>query len=94
MKKVKKLKQLKIRDVKHLVKHLHSSEKELENLCRYPKRFYKEWDKDVGGKIRHFAEPMGRLREILDYAKYLMQRIELPDILRGGIKGHSPGLFI
>ena len=86
---MRKLRKLNIRDVKHLEKHLHSSVKELENISKNSKCYYKEWDKDTGGKVRHFAEPKGRLREILVQLKYLLQRIELPEMLHGGIKWHS-----
>lgn len=90
----RKLKTLNIRDVKHLARHLGTSPKELDAICAIiqgqPGRFYREFDRVKNGKTRHMAEPLGRLRQLLDRLNNLLQRVELPASIHGGVKGRSP----
>ncbi len=91
---MKKLKKLKIRNPKNLFKHLCCNEAELtkihEGIRDDTSRYYTQWYQTTKGKKRAFAKPKGRLVKILDNLKKLLQRIELPDSLHGGIKGRSP----
>lgn len=80
---------LRIRRIDHLCKLLHCSQDELENITAKPELYYKQFPISKKGKIRHCAEPCGRLREILDNLNKLLQHIELPAYLHGGVKNHS-----
>lgn len=84
------LKKLKIKSVKHLCSHLHTTPRELDNICANIERYYySQTKKDSKGKERQLDTPQGRLRAILDKLNTLLQRIELPDCIHGGRKGHS-----
>ncbi len=85
---------LRIRDVKHLAKLLRTSPKELDELCNnistFPQKYYIQWYKeDKKGKKRPMVKICGRLREILDELKNMLQRIKVPAYIHGGIKGKS-----
>ena len=87
---MRKLKFLEIQDVGHLCKHLGSSPAEISHICSQPKLYYREGPRQIKGKTRHIATPYGRLRQILDTLQALLQRVVLPENIRGGVKGHSP----
>jgi len=76
-----------------LCKHLGTSPKELQAICDTVRdgstKCYREQDKVVNGKLRHLAEPRGRLRVLLERLNALLQRLKLPDCLHGGIRGRS-----
>jgi RNA-directed DNA polymerase len=90
----KRIKALKIKDVVHLAKHLGTSPNELQKICNNialsPKKYYFQWDKKFrNGKIRPMVKVFGRLREILDRLNYLLQHIDLPPYVHGGVPGRS-----
>lgn len=87
---MRKLRLLSIQDVAHLCKHLGSSPDELTHICHKPERYYRQGPRQIKGKIRHIATPQGRLRKILDRLQALLQRVVLPESIRGGVKEHSP----
>lgn len=85
---------LRIRDVKHLAKLLQTDPKEVNELCdnisTSPQKYYIQWTKKTKkGKERPMVKIHGRLREILDELKNLLQRIKVPAYIHGGIKGKS-----
>jgi len=85
---------LRIRDVKHLAKLLKTSPRELKelysNLSTSPQKYYIQWTKRTKkGKERPMVKIHGRLREILNELKNLLQRIKVPAYIHGGIKGKS-----
>lgn len=81
---------LRIRDVRHLCLHLATHPAELDRICRVAPRYYfRHSAADAKGKVRDYATPQGRLRQILDRLNNLLQRIELPDSVHGGRRGRS-----
>lgn len=85
---------LRIRDVKHLAKLLRTSTEELYKLCdtisSKPELYYTQWEKKTKkGKIRPMVKIHGRLREILNTLKNLLQRIRMPYFVHGGVPGKS-----
>ncbi len=85
---------LKIKDVKHLAKLLHTTPKELNEICdnisATPQKYYIQWTKKTKtGKERPMVKIHGRLREILDKLKKILERIKVPAYVHGGIKGKS-----
>lgn len=85
---------LRIKDVKHLARLLRTNPDELCTLCgkisSSPDRYYLQWLKETKkGKIRPMVKIHGRLREILDELKHLLQAIELPSYIHGGVPGRS-----
>jgi len=88
---VRKLEKLNIRDIKHLCLHLHCRPKELSNWCKYPERYYYHCeDRIIKNKKRPTHTPIGRFSEIIYNLKSLLDRLELPEHLQGGVKEHSP----
>ena len=88
---MRKLRKLNIRSKKHLCKHLKCSEVELRRFCEHPERhYYCQPERIIKSKKRPTATPIGRFSEIIYNLKCLLDRVELPDSLHGGIKGHSP----
>lgn len=87
---MRKLTALKLRDVKHLCAHLKCSREDLERMCADPAHYYRRFPKEIKGKVRPIAEPIGRLRMILNQLRRLLDRIELPDCVHGGVKDRSP----
>lgn len=90
----KTIKSLKIKDVIHLAKHLGSSPKELNMICDTisvsPQKYLFQWIKKFpNGKTRPMVKVYGRLRVILDRLNYLLQHIELPPYVHGGVPGRS-----
>jgi len=88
---VRKLEKLNIRDIKHLCLHLHCSQTELSNWCKHPERYYYHCEnRIIKNKRRPTHTPIGRFSEIIYNLKSLLDRLELPEYLHGGIKEHSP----
>lgn len=87
---MKKLQKLNIKSVKNLCKHLHCSQTELRKFCEHPEYYYHQFDIETKGKKRPIAKPIGRFCDTIYRLKYLLDRIELPSYLHGGIKGCSP----
>lgn len=87
---MRKLETLNIKDVKHLCKHLGCSEKELEGFCAYPKSHYHQFPLRRKNKTRPIAEPIGKLKSVLKKLQQLLNRLEIPSYMHGGIKGRSP----
>lgn len=83
------LRRLNIKDVAHLCRHLHVCRRELDHVCVDVDRYYYRKDRQIGSKVRPTATPSGRLRWILDHAHELLGRVQLPDSIHGGRKGHS-----
>ena len=86
--------ELRLKAVKHLAMRVGSSPEELLRICREitetPERHYFEWIKTCrGGKRRPMVKVREQLREILERLKVLLQRIELPEYVHGGVRGHS-----
>jgi hypothetical protein len=86
---MRKLRILNIRDISHLCKHLETSHNELAHICQNPERYYRQGPRLIKGKVRHIATPFGRLRAILDKLQNLLQRVDLPASVHGGVKEHS-----
>ncbi len=85
---------LRIKDVKHLAKLLSTSTKELYKLCdtisSKPKVYYTQWNKKTKkGKVRPMVKIHGRLREILNNLKNLLQRIRMPYYVHGCVPDKS-----
>ena len=88
---MQKLQKLNIRSIKHLCKHLKCSEAELRKYCEHPECYYYcQPERIIKNKKRPTATPIGRFSEIIHRLKSLLDRVELPDSLHGGIKGRSP----
>ena len=87
---MRKLQQLNIRSIKHLCKHLQCSQTELRKFCEHPDYYYYRDEKIIKNKKRPIAKPIGRFGETIYKLKYLLDRIELPNCLHGGIKDCSP----
>lgn len=87
---IQKLNAPNIKDVKHLCRLLHCNKTLLKKLCANPERYYKQFPLLVGDKIRPIKQPTGKLDEILHKVKGLLDKIELPPYVHGGVKGHSP----
>ncbi|HUT60260.1 MAG TPA: reverse transcriptase family protein [Phycisphaerae bacterium] len=84
-----KLQQLNIRDIGHICRLLGTNRKELAGICAGPERYYKQETRLIKGKPRPIATPHGRLRDILDKLKTLLNRIELPEYFYGGVPRKS-----
>lgn len=87
---MRKLKVPNIRDVKHLRELLHCSKKTLNKVCAHPEWFYAQFPLRVGDKIRPIKQPTGKLDDILHKVKRVLDKIELPPYVHGGVKKHSP----
>jgi RNA-directed DNA polymerase len=89
----RKLLSLRIRSVKHLSLLLKSTPKELTAICagidKYPEKYYFFQKKNIKGKLRNIATPQGRFREITNRLNSLFQRIQFPENMHGGLKGHT-----
>lgn len=86
---MKRLEKLNIRDVRHLCKTLGTEPKELEAFTDNIEPFYRRKTRVKNGKTRELATPVGRLRTIVDCLNRFLQRVELPDYIHGGRRGHS-----
>lgn len=91
----KKISTLRIKDLSNLAKHLGTSPRELSTICDVisasPERYYFQWEKRFpNGKTRPMVKVFGRLREILDRMTHLLQHVELPPYIHGGVPGSSP----
>ena len=87
---MRKLNAPNIRDLTHLCKLLHCRRTLLSVLCAHPERYYVRFPLRVGDKMRPIKQPVGKLGHVLRGVKGLLDMIELPPYLHGGIKGHSP----
>ena len=90
----RRIKTLKIKDVKHLAMHLGTTPKELRKICdiidNSPSNYYIQWEKKFkNGKIRPMVDIRGRLRNVLDRLNYLLQKIALPEYIHGGVPNKS-----
>lgn len=78
----------------HLAKHLGTTPQELDEICcnieNHPSKYYFRWEKKTKkGKVRPMVKVYGRLRNVLDRLNCLLQRIELPPYVHGGVPGCS-----
>lgn len=86
----RKLYKLNIKNIKHLCLHLHCGQKEISNWCNHPERYYYHCeDRIIKNKKRPTHTPIGRFGKIIYNLKSLLDRLELPEYLHGGVKGHS-----
>jgi RNA-directed DNA polymerase len=90
----KRIESLKIKDLKHLAKHLGTTPQELDKICneieKHPNKYYFRWNKKTKkGKVRPMVMIFGRLRNVLDRLNYLLQQIKLPPYVHGGVPGCS-----
>jgi len=79
-----------IRDVKRLCWLLHCRKTLLDKLCTHPEWYYEQFDLLVGEKIRPIKQPIGELDDVLHKVKGILDQIELPFYMHGGVKKHSP----
>lgn len=87
---MRKLNTPNIRDVKHLCRLLRCRRWLLDELFAHPERYYRQFPLRVDEKIRPIKQPIGKLDDILRKVKGVLDRIELPSYVHGGVKGHSP----
>lgn len=87
---MRKLELLNIRAISHLCRFLHCGKEELLRFCEHPQQHYHQFEMVVKGKKRPIAEPIGKFRQVLNNLKCLLDRINLPVYLHGGVKGCSP----
>jgi len=89
----RKLVNLGINDVGHLCYLLHTNKKELDSICEgiksKPNKYYYRQEKEIKGKPRQFATPIGRLRIIVDHLNAFLQRLTFPDNMHGGLRGRT-----
>ena len=92
----KKSKILKITSLKILAIKLHTTEKELENICADIRTFdekdnqkyvFQKTRNDKNGKSRNTKTPVGRFRAINDGLQTLLQKLDFPIYVMGGLKG-------
>jgi len=84
------LKRLDIRCVTHLCRHLGCTEQELWDFYHRPDTWYQRFPKEIKGKVRPIAKPLGAFFQVSKRLQALLARISLPPYLHGGVKGHSP----
>ena len=87
---MKRLDALNIKDVEHLRRQLRCGAGEWRRFSSTPERYYYETVKDIKGKSRPIAMPVGRFRTVIDNLARLLARVRTPDCLHGGIKRRSP----
>ena len=91
---LRKIKTLRIKEVNHLAKHLGTNPSELKKICdtisSSPQKYCFQWPKKFkNGKTRPMVKVFGRLREIQERLKGLLQRIELLSYVHGGVPACS-----
>jgi RNA-directed DNA polymerase len=62
----------------------------MDKLCTHPEWYYEQFPLPVGDKIRPIKQPIGKLDKILRKVKSILDQIELPSYVHGGVKKHSP----
>lgn len=87
---MRKLNKLNIKTVEHLCLFLGCSRKELRCVCDNPESFYEHFSIITNGKKRPIDKPVGFLLIIQKKLAKLLNRVELPSYLHGGIKERSP----
>jgi len=75
--------------VAHLCLQLGTSREELNKICSGIGYYYRRFIIQRNGKSRQIAEPLHRLREILNRLNRLLQRLVLPEAVKAGKKGQS-----
>ena len=86
---MKTLKQLAIKDSRHLALLLHSTPEQIKSICKKPSRYCREWDNTRNGKTRHRVEAQGPFRDVLKALNGLLQRLQFGSNVYGGLKGKS-----
>lgn len=86
---MKDCRRLNWKSVTHLCRRLGTSPAELKRICEDLERHYRRKPKRIKGKIRQCSTPQGRLRQILDRLQNILQGLEIPDYIHGGIRGRS-----
>jgi hypothetical protein len=69
---------------------LHCGKTLLGELCTHPEWYYEQFPLLVGDKIRPIKQPIGKLDDVLRKVKGILDQIELPSYMHGGVKKHSP----
>lgn len=85
------MKKLNIRDVAHLAHRLKSNPRELERITRNKHRYYRSRPepKSSGNGVRELNIPEKRLKVLLKNLNDILQKLDLPNFLQGGIRGRS-----
>lgn len=79
-----------IKNVKHLCYLLRCRKTLLDELCAHPEWYYEQFPLLVGEKVRPIKQPIGKLDDVLRKVKGILDQIELPSYVHGGVKKHSP----
>lgn len=94
-----KVSQLRLTSVKVLARKLRTTPDELTRLCQSveardargtPIFYYHKERIDKKGKKRLTDTPIGKFRVINDRINRVLQQIELPEYVKGGVRGQSP----
>ena len=94
-----KIPQLRLTSVKVLARKFHTTPAALARLCQNvescdahgrPIFYYHKEKIDKKGKKRPTDTPIGEFRVINDRINRLLQQVELPTYVKGGVRGESP----
>jgi RNA-directed DNA polymerase len=80
---------LQIRTLKHLQYRLYLTDSKLREILDGPERFYRTWNMEKNGKIREINEPLAPLRDAQKLLNKILQGIQLPAYMYGGLRGRS-----
>lgn len=86
---MRSLSALKIRSLNHLYAQLETSAGEIAGILDNPEKHHRLKTIEKKGKRRNLKIPVGRLKTILRKLNGLLQRIEMPDYIEGGRRGHD-----
>ena len=87
---MRRLKVLHIKKVAHLCRQLHLTKDELDTILENLDGFYRTRSVTKNGKTRLLCIPEGLLKGTLKRLNGILQRLEFPDYVHGGIAGFSP----
>ena len=87
---MRKLQNLQINSPKHLAYHLRCEYADIQRCFDNHSSYCKHRTETKKGKTRRFDYAVGPLKKLLPRIKNLLQRIELPESMHGGVKGKSP----
>lgn len=86
---LKKRKTLKIHTIEHLQKQLGLPSSFLIKIAANITSYYHRFESEKSGKRRICYNPKPVLREIQNQIRQLLERLLLPEYLKGGVKGES-----
>jgi len=81
---------LEIKSMDHLAKLLGFKANRILKITTSHDHYCRSFTRNKNGKKRRFDYPVGNLKVLLRRIRDLLQRVELPDYMHGGIKGKSP----